>query len=319
MKFLTLKHATGFTTGVLMGEDVLDLEGVQAFISDAKTIPGSMREVIAGGDAVRALVGKVIDQASEASIAAQLRDASVLKPYETASLGPVVPNPNLVLSGSMNSWGHLEEMGDVKAEHPCAFIKFPSSLSCSGADILLPPGHDQMVDWEGELCVVIGKRCHQVSREEADDYIYGYTLMNDVSAREFAMEFIQSGGKPPVAIVQAWERNVLGKNFPTFCPVGPLIATKDELPTPFTYLMETVVNGEVMQSSTEKDLVFDPWEMISYFSEFLTFEPGDIISMGSPPGVGMARDPQVFLKSGDVVEVRSEALGVLRNTVSSKA
>ena len=196
----------------------------------------------------------------------------------------------------MNSRGHVAEMGDEPPPYPCAFHKVKSALSASGADIVPPPGHGDMLDWEGEFCVVIGRRCHRVEVGDAMAYVAGYTLMNDVSAREFVKPFVTSVGASPTA--QAWERNVLGKNFPTFAPIGPVIATRDELPSPLTYHMETLVNGEIMQSSTQDDLVFGPAEMIAYFSQFYVLQPGDIISMGSPPGVGMARQPQVFLKPG---------------------
>jgi len=315
MKLLSLIRGDRCNPALLTGDDVLDLVGTASQIELAKAIPSTMREVLAGGHETMSLLNEVAELAKQPEVAKALRETGAIAPFGDTKLGPVVPDPQLILSGSMNSWGHLREMGDEKAEFPCAFIKFPSSLSSSGANIVLPPGHSDMVDWEGEFCVVIGKECHQVSRDEADEYIFGYTLMNDVSAREFAMEFIRSKGLPPVAIAQAWERNVFGKNFPTFCPVGPIIVSKDEMPTPFSYRMETIVNGEVMQESTEEDLVFDIWDMISYFSEFLVFQPGDIISMGSPPGVGMARDPQVFLKPGDVVEVQCSPIGTLRNHV----
>ena len=231
-----------------------------------------------------------------------------------ARLGPVVPNGNLVLAGSMNSRGHVAEMGDEPPPYPCAFHKVKSALSASGAKIVPPPGHGDMLDWEGEFCVVIGKSCHRVAVEDAMEHIVGYSLMNDISAREFVPPFVTAVGASPTA--QAWERNVLGKNFPSFAPIGPYIVTRDEMPEPFAYHMETLVNGEVMQSSTQDDLVFGPAEMVSYFSEFYVFEPGDIISMGSPPGVGMARKPQQFLKPGDVVEVRVPQIGTLTNRVA---
>jgi len=145
-------------------------------------------------------------------------------------------------------------------------------------------------------------------------YVAGYTLMNDISAREYVLPFVKSIGAAPTA--QAWERNVLGKNFPTFCPLGPVIATPDEFPAGFGYHMQTLVNGEVMQSSTQEDLVFGPAQMLAYYSNFHIFEPGDIISMGSPSGVGMSRRPQIFLKPGDIVEVRVPEIGTLTNRIA---
>ncbi len=318
MKLLTIKQGDQFRPAVMIGEEVLDLIAASEAVELDGVMPSSMKQILAGGEQALKLVSSLVEKVKATGLSDQFRSSGALISFDAAELGPVVDNPQMVLSGSMNSWGHLNEMEDVKGAHPCAFQKVPSSLSCSGADILLPPGHDDTVDWEGELCVVIGKRCHNVSIEEASDYIMGYTLMNDVSTREFAMEFIVSGGKPPVAIAQAWERNVLGKNYPTFCPIGPVITTADEFPEPLNYHLETVVNGEVMQSSTQEDLVYNTLEMVSYFSQFYIFEPGDVFSMGSPPGVGMAMKPPRYLKAGDVVEVRCDKIGTLSNTVRAQ-
>lgn len=315
MKLLTLRSRDRFHPAVLLSDDVLDLVAAREVISLAKSLPDTLKGILEAGTGGLELVQQVIVSAKEPATRARLVEIGALTPFASVVLGPVVPDPDMVLSGSMNSHGHLSEMGDSPAEHPCAFHKVRSAISASGADIVPPPGHGDRLDWEGEFCIVIGKRCHAVSIEEAPDYIVGYTLMNDVSAREYALPFIQAKGAVPAA--QAWERNVLGKNYPGFAPIGPVIATKDELPSPLSYHMETVVNGEVMQSSTQEDLVFGPAEMVSYFSQFYVFQPGDIISLGSPPGVGMARKPPRFLKAGDVVEVRVDAIGSLVNGVAS--
>ncbi len=318
MKLLTLKNADNKHPAVLIGEEVLDLILARKTIASANQVPDSVKSIIAGGEKSLALVQNIIDQASSADIIDKLRENGALTAFESAILGPVIPDPLILLSGSMNSYEHVKEMGDPPPAKPCAFHKAHSAISASGDDIILPPDHGEMVDWEGEFCVVIGKKCHRVSDQEAIDYIAGYTLLNDVSAREFAIEFKNSG--PEVGdVCQAWERNVLGKSYPTFAPIGPVMVTADEMPWPLTYHMETLVNGEVMQSSTQEDLVFNPAQMISYFSQTLIFEPGDIISMGSPPGVGMARKPPIFMKPGDVIEVRSNPIGTLRNVVSASS
>ena len=313
MKLVNLRYADGFRPAALLGADVLDLTLASAALNHDSEIPSSMKALLAGGGAVLAEVAALA--AFDAKDEALLRSAGALRPFIDAQLGPVVDDPDLVLAGSMNSRGHVAEMGDEPPAFPCAFHKVRSALSASGADIILPPGHGNMIDWEGELCAVIGRSCHRVSVEEALDCIVGYTLMNDVSAREFVLPFVTANGASPTA--QAWERNVLGKNFPTFAPIGPAIVTKEELPSPYNYRMQTLVNGEVMQDSTQEDLVFGPAEMLSYFSQFIVFQPGDIISMGSPPGVGMARKPQLFLKPGDTVEIRATGLVSLTNRVAA--
>jgi len=171
MKLLSIKRGGEFRTGILLGGEVLDLELATPHIEEIKTLPMSMRGLLAGGDTTIKPLQAIIAQTENSTLKSQLRDVGAMTSFKDAELGPVVPDPQLVLSGSMNSWGHLKEMEDEAAEHPCAFVKFPSSLSSSGADIVLPPKHPNMIDWEGEFCVVIGKRCHNVTREEADDYI----------------------------------------------------------------------------------------------------------------------------------------------------
>jgi 2-keto-4-pentenoate hydratase/2-oxohepta-3-ene-1,7-dioic acid hydratase in catechol pathway len=312
MKLLTLRVNRAFHPAVIAGDEVLDLVLARDVIPLAWFVPGQMRELLAGGDEGLEVVRRVLTLAAGQRDA--LRAAGALIAFAEARLGPVVPDPNIILSGSMNSRGHLHEMNDPIPELPSAFEKTRSALAASGDDILRPPGHDHMLDWEGEFCIVLGAKCHRVSQADAMRYVAGYTLMNDISAREFVLPFVTAKGAAPIA--QAWERNVLGKNFPTFCPVGPVIATKDEFPAAFDYHMETLVNGEVMQSSTKEDLVFGIEQMLSYYSHFHMFEPGDIISMGTPSGVGMGRRPRVFLKPGDVVEVRVPEIGTLVNRIA---
>ncbi len=313
MKLLTIRRNGGYHPAVLIGDDVLDLTIAKRYISAAALIPDSTKVIIAGGNEALALIQKTIDGVP--SVAAQLKSDNGLIAYDEADLGPVIPNPQILLAASMNSYAHVKEMGDEPPKYPCGFHKAVSSICASGDDILLPTDHGEHVDWEGEFSIVISKRCHKVTPEEAGDYIAGYTMVNDVSAREFAKEFKASG--PDVGdVCQAWERNVLGKSYPTFSPMGPVMATKDEMPWPLTYRMQTIVNGEVMQDSTQEDLVFSPGEVISYFSQVIVFEAGDVITMGSPPGVGMARKPPIYLKPGDQVDIHVDGIGTLKNGVA---
>jgi 2-keto-4-pentenoate hydratase/2-oxohepta-3-ene-1,7-dioic acid hydratase in catechol pathway len=312
MKLLTLRLHRELHPAVMAGDEVLNLVLAAEVIPLARFVPARMRDLLGGGPDGLEVIRRVLSLAAEMPEA--LRAAGALLPFAAARLAPVVPDPNIILSGSMNSRGHLHEMNDPIPELPSAFEKTRSALAASGDEIQRPPGHDHMIDWEGEFCIVLGARCHRVSEADAMQYVAGYTLMNDISAREFVLPFVTAKGAAPIA--QAWERNVLGKNFPTFCPVGPVIATKDEFPAVFDYHMETLVNGEVMQSSTKEDLVFGIEQMLSYYSHFHIFEPGDIISMGSPQGVGMGRRPQMFLKPGDVVEVRVPEIGTLVNRIA---
>jgi len=199
---------------------------------------------------------------------------------------------------------------------PIGFIKNSAAVCATGDDILLPKSAPDMVDWEGEFACVIGKTCHAVSPEEALDYVAGYTLINDVSARDGLVEFLTPSGDAPLEVFNRGSFTVLGKQYPTFCPMGPCIVTKDELPDPGNVDLWTTVNGKVMQSANTRNLIHNLATTVSYFSRFYRFEPGDIISTGTPAGVGVGRKPPVFLKTGDVVEVSSPQIGVLRNVVS---
>jgi 2-keto-4-pentenoate hydratase/2-oxohepta-3-ene-1,7-dioic acid hydratase in catechol pathway len=168
-----------------------------------------------------------------------------------------------------------------------------------------------MLDWEGEFSVVIGKPCHRVKAAQALDYVAGYTIVNDVSARDWVAPIFSATGV--MGPIHAWEHNLLGKMFPTFCPMGPVLATRDDVPDPANVKLQTRLNGEVMQDANTDDLVFSVVQLIEYYSQFYLFRPGDVITTGSPSGVGYGRNPKRFMKAGDVVEVEVEGIGILRN------
>jgi acylpyruvate hydrolase len=314
MKLLTIREENVLRAAVLCGHEVLDLSRAGDVVSDARLLPTSLKLILAGGAPMLDTLRAVIGAAAQAPAQDALRAAGALRAFADVTLAPVIPDADIVLCGSMNSRGHLAEMGDSAPDMPVGFLKVRGTLIGSGQPILCPPDNGDMVDWEGEFCVVIGSPCYRVAEADAMDYVAGYTLMNDVSAREFVMPYVRA--KERLEVTGAWERNVLGKNFPTFCPLGPVLLTKDEVPLAFNYLLETVVNGQVVQSSTPEDLIFSIPEMIAYFSVFYHFQPGDVISLGSPPGVGMMMKPQKFLRPGDVVEVREPHIGSLVSTVA---
>lgn len=319
MKLLTLRVGTNLHAGVLLGADVLDLVLAAVIIDAAKRVPPTVRGILAGGADCRALIDHVVGLAEAASTRTALVASGAWRPFEGAALGPVIPDPAMFLSIGANSRAHIAEMNDTPppAASPDFFFKVRSALSASGDPILPPPGYGDMLDWEGELCAVIGKRCHRVTPAEADDYIAGYTLTNDVSARNNVREFVTAQGRQ--AVVTAFRILTQLKNFPGFSPIGPVLATRDEFPAEWDYQLETVVNGETVQRSTQADLIFKPAEILAYFSEFYVFEPGDIFSLGSPPGVGMAMKPPRFLKAGDRVEVKLRQIGTLVNTIGDPA
>ena len=227
-------------------------------------------------------------------------------------LSPPVPDPWVIFSVGMNYGRHLAEMGNTpRPPHPAGFIKTRDSLLGSGKAIHVPPQCPNMIDFEGEFCFVFGKECHRVTEAEAMHYVAGYTIANDVSARDWIPDI--KVGEPPFGPIHGWERNIMGKNLPGFTPCGPVIITKDEIDDPHDLHLQTRLNGEVMQDTKTDDLIFKLPEIISYYSQWYRFHPGDIVTTGSPSGVGVGRDPQVFMHAGDTVEIELEGVGILTN------
>jgi 2-keto-4-pentenoate hydratase/2-oxohepta-3-ene-1,7-dioic acid hydratase in catechol pathway len=236
-------------------------------------------------------------------------------PLGKVKLKAPITEPAIVLSVGMNYHEHLKEMKTPVPEKPAAFTKSVASIIATGEPIRPPASNAGMLDWEGEFSVVIGKRCHAVKAADALDYVAGYTLVNDVSARDWVAAIFQSQGI--MGPIHAWEHNLLGKMFPTFCPMGPCIATRDEIADPGNVRIQTRLNGQVMQDANTDDLVFSVPQLIEYYSQFYLFRPGDVITTGSPSGVGFGRSPKVFMKPGDVVEVEVQQIGVLRNPIKA--
>ena len=202
---------------------------------------------------------------------------------------------------------HAEESGIAPPTIPVVFMKPTSTLTHPGDPIRLPACQtDEEVDYECELAVIIGKTARDVSESEALEYVLGYTCGHDVSARHWQLQF--GGGQ--------WIR---GKGFDTFCPLGPTLVTSDEIPDPQDLVLETRLNGAVMQHTNTDDMTYSVREIISYCSTFTDLVPGDIIPTGTPSGVTMARTPPAWMKPGDVIEVDITKIGVLRNPIESEA
>jgi 2-keto-4-pentenoate hydratase/2-oxohepta-3-ene-1,7-dioic acid hydratase in catechol pathway len=216
-------------------------------------------------------------------------------------LAPVEP-PNILAIG-LNYRKHAEEGGKGVPERPMLFIKSTNSLQNPGDPIEIPgklPSTE--VDYECELAVVIGKACKNATRAHALDFVLGYTAANDVSARDWQMRL--GGGQ-----------FCQGKSFDTFCPMGPVLVTRDEIPNPNALKIKTILNGHAMQDWTTADMVFDVPALIEFLSASKTLLPGTVILTGTPHGVGYARKPPVFLMAGDVVTVEIEKIGALTNPV----
>jgi 2-keto-4-pentenoate hydratase/2-oxohepta-3-ene-1,7-dioic acid hydratase in catechol pathway len=223
----------------------------------------------------------------------------------TRLLSPI--EPAQIIGIGLNYRQHAEETKAEIPKHPIVFYKNLASVQDPGQPIRLPRhAHTDKVDFECELAVVIGKTCKHVRHEEALDYVLGYTCANDVSARDWQKD--AGGGQ--------WCR---GKSFDTFCPLGPYLVTADEIPNPNALRIKTTLNGEVMQDWTTGDMIFDVPALIAYLSASMTLPAGTVILTGTPQGVGMARDPRVWLKHGDVVAVEIEGIGILENPVELEA
>ncbi|MHB8993803.1 MAG: fumarylacetoacetate hydrolase family protein [Armatimonadota bacterium] len=215
-------------------------------------------------------------------------------------LSPVEP-PNVLAIG-LNYGRHALESEMKLPERPLLFIKATTSVIGPTDEIILPHLAPSEVDYEAELCIVIGKTARNVSEDEALDYVLGYTCGNDVSARDCQLR-----------LDGQWAR---GKSFDTFCPLGPWIET--EIADPDNLAIRSRLNGQVMQESTTSDLIFNCRHLISFLSHNMTLLPGTVIMTGTPEGVGFVRKPPVYLKAGDVIEVEVEGIGTLSNTVRAE-
>ena len=311
MKLLTIDEGGG-SPGVVLGNgDVLNLSCVSENMLESGWRPGSVREILEQGDVGLDRVRHIIDAAENALD--ECLDA--VSKYTETSLLPPVPDPWLVFSVGMNYGRHLAEMSNTPAPpHPAGFIKTRDSLLGAGKAIPVPSQCPDMIDYEGEFCFVFGRECHRVNEAEAMDYVAGYTVANDVSARDWIPDI--KSGEPPFGPIHGWERNIMGKNLPGFTPCGPVIVTKDEISDPHDLHLQTRLNGETMQDTKTDDLIFKLPEIISYYSQWYRFRPGDIVTTGSPAGVGIGRDPQVFMKAGDTIEIELEGVGILTNSLA---
>ena len=215
-------------------------------------------------------------------------------------LGCPVANPSKILCIGLNYAKHAKETNAAIPKEPILFMKSTTAITGPNDPIMIPK-NSVKTDWEVELAFVIGKRTSYVSEEEAMDYVAGYCLHNDVSEREFQLE---RGG--------TWDK---GKGCDTFAPLGPWMVTKDEIPDPHNLRLWLKVNDQMMQDGNTDDLIFNIPQLVSYLSQFMTLLPGDIVSTGTPAGVGLGFNPPVYLKPGDIVELGIDGLGTSRQNV----
>jgi 2,4-diketo-3-deoxy-L-fuconate hydrolase len=226
--------------------------------------------------------------------AAAARPGAAPVPAAGADFAPVVTNPSKVICVGLNYRTHIMETGRELPEYPTLFAKFAETLTGANDDLAIPAVSEK-VDWEVELGVIIGKRASYVEEGEALDYVAGYCVCNDVSEREFQIE---RGG--------TWDK---GKGCDSFGPLGPWLVTRDEVADPQDLAMWLEVNGKRFQDGSTRTMIFGVAHLVSYISRFMTLLPGDVISTGTPPGVGLGQKPPLFLKPGDVVRLGIDGLG----------
>lgn len=271
-----------------IGSERYALVDEEGGVRDASTALGGVGE---GLEAVVAALGR-IDPATLPAVAGDAR------------LGCPVAHVGKVVCVGLNYSDHAAETGMAVPSEPVLFMKANTSVCGPNDDILIPPDADK-VDWEVELGVVIGKRATRVSEADALTHVAGYVVVNDVSERGFQLE---GTGQ--------WLK---GKSLDTFCPVGPWLVTPSEVGDPQALAMHLDVNGQRMQDGSTKTMIFGVAFLVAYVSRFMTLEPGDIISTGTPPGVGMGKQPPTYLKVGDEVNLAIEGLGAQRQVVRTIA
>lgn len=220
-------------------------------------------------------------------------------PLSAVKVHAPIPRPGKIICIGLNYSDHAAETGQPIPTYPIVFAKYANTVIADGEAIVLPKV-TQQVDYEAELGFVMGKTARHVKAADALSYVAGYLPINDVSARDYQTR------------VSQW---TMGKTFDTFAPMGPALTTADEIPNPNDLKISLTLNGETLQDSSTNKLIFNVQQLIEALTEVMTLEPGDVVSTGTPPGVGMARKPQVWLKAGDVVNVTIEGLGTLSNPV----
>jgi 2-keto-4-pentenoate hydratase/2-oxohepta-3-ene-1,7-dioic acid hydratase in catechol pathway len=275
MRLVTFQHNNHTHAGVLLGDRVASL---------AQAGFRSVLDIISGGPAALAQVKEEVSSAPTF-------------PLAEVKLAAPMPRPPKIICIGLNYRDHAIESKLEIPKIPVVFSKYPSVTIGPGDSIVLPRNSEKP-DYEAELAVVIGKSARHVAAENWSEYVFGYMCMNDVSARDFQMATSQ------------W---MIGKTFDTFAPMGPYIATADEIADPHALNISLDINGEVLQNSNTKELIFRIPDLIAYLSSVFTLEPGDVISTGTPSGVGFSYNPPRWLKPGDHVTVKIEGLGELTN------
>ena len=313
MKFLAFIRDGVRGVGVLIGEQyVVDLNaGYRELLNrrglteaSEPSFVSSLKELVESGEPALKTAQDIVRLAED-----ELKKTSDdtlpawMVPLDDIQLTAPIPNPQKVVAIGQNYRDHCLEQNAPIPERPIIFAKFPTSVIGPGEPIIWNPELTHQVDFEAELGVVIGKRAKNVSQKEAFEYVAGYINGNDVSARD-----LQFGDRQ-------WVR---GKSLDSFCPTGPYLVTKDEVPDPQNLSIRSILNGNVMQNSNTQHMIFTIPYLIEFITKAFMLLPGDILLTGTPHGVGVFRDPKIFLKPGDTITVEVEGLGTLTNPVGEQ-
>jgi 2-keto-4-pentenoate hydratase/2-oxohepta-3-ene-1,7-dioic acid hydratase in catechol pathway len=280
MKLVTFSHANQTRVGAVVGEEIIDSLG-------NPQIPATMLEFLSAGESALAAMSGHINSGKNRLPLAQVK---LLAP---------VPKPGKYLGIGLNYPEHINETSAEKPEYPLFFNKQTTCVIGTGEAIHIPKVSDK-VDYEGELAFVIGKRCRHVPLEKAAQVIAGFTIANDVSVRDWQV-------RSPT-----W---TLGKSFDTHGPLGPWLVTADEIVNPHQLNLKTWVDDELRQNANTEQMIFSCYEMVAYLSTVMTLEPGDVITTGTPSGVGVKMKPRGYLKAGQTVRIEIEGIGILTNSV----
>ena len=281
MRLISFTESSNTRIGLLHGDHIIDLSQV------APSLPSDMLSFLEAGDGAMLQAAKYTSASGHYSALDVVIEAPLARPPKILAIG-------------LNYRAHAEESNMDIPKHPMVFTKQATSANGPYAPIYSPP-ETQMLDYEGELGVVIGKRCRRVSKQDANRVIAGFCVLNDVSVREW--QFLAT---PP--------QFTMGKSWDTHNPFGPAIVTPDEV-DPHNLMLRTFVNGDLRQKTSTSDLIFNCYDIIEFLTTAFTLEPGDVIATGTPSGVGISMQPQGTLELGDVVKVEIDGLGFIENEV----
>ncbi|MCI2256821.1 fumarylacetoacetate hydrolase family protein [Domibacillus sp. PGB-M46] len=266
--------------GVVRGDNIISLTAM-----DPETYPPCIKTFIQRGSTVPSLEGQPSFS------------------LEGIEIDVPIASPEKIICVGLNYIDHCHETGMEPPKSPVIFSKYANALTGHNTAVEIPINSNE-VDFEAELAIVIGKEAKHVSEEEAEEFVFGYTIINDVSARD--LQFADG----------QWSR---GKTADTFAPTGPYVVTRDEIGDPHNLAISLTLNGETMQDSNTSNLIFTVPQIVSFLSQSMTLKPGDLIATGTPPGVGMGRSPKVWLKDGDRMNVTIEKIGTLSNHVRGRS